>query len=200
MTGKQHTVRDLEDIRDERWETEGTYRFDRNRTCSEICSIDTPSPAVSGSLYIGRVPSYIHDPSVPYELTFTPPETPLPKWQDCVAISRSNFGELCEQPTATAPSVIGAFPVRLSELGHSGSIGIETSYLLAHSMTFTRSWRRRSVTTVGVFVCLSRLALSSWASKELRTRHTLTTPLDTPAIASFSASTMPPLARRHYGK
>jgi valyl-tRNA synthetase len=43
-----------------RWEAEGTYRFDRNRTRQEVYSIDTPPPTVSGSLHVGHVFSYTH--------------------------------------------------------------------------------------------------------------------------------------------
>ena len=43
-----------------RWETEGTYRFDRDHSRNEIFSIDTPPPTVSGSLHIGHVFSYTH--------------------------------------------------------------------------------------------------------------------------------------------
>src|ERR687897_964127 len=43
-----------------RWEQEGTYRFDRNRSRAEIYSIDTPPPTVSGSLHVGHVFSYTH--------------------------------------------------------------------------------------------------------------------------------------------
>jgi len=44
----------------DRWEAEGTYRFDRSRSRTEIYSIDTPPPTVSGSLHIGHVFSYTH--------------------------------------------------------------------------------------------------------------------------------------------
>ena len=50
----------LEDKWVERWESEGTYRFDRSRTREEIYSIDTPPPTVSGSLHVGHVFSYTH--------------------------------------------------------------------------------------------------------------------------------------------
>jgi valyl-tRNA synthetase len=43
-----------------RWETDGTYRFDRSRPREEIYAIDTPPPTVSGSLHIGHVFSYTH--------------------------------------------------------------------------------------------------------------------------------------------
>ena len=38
----------------------GTYRFDRTRPRSEVYSIDTPPPTVSGSLHVGHVFSYTH--------------------------------------------------------------------------------------------------------------------------------------------
>jgi valyl-tRNA synthetase len=44
----------------ERWETSGTYRFDRDRSRDEVYSIDTPPPTVSGSLHVGHVFSYTH--------------------------------------------------------------------------------------------------------------------------------------------
>jgi valyl-tRNA synthetase len=44
----------------ERWETGGTYRFDRHHSRDEIYSIDTPPPTVSGSLHVGHVFSYTH--------------------------------------------------------------------------------------------------------------------------------------------
>jgi valyl-tRNA synthetase len=44
-----------------RWESDGTYRFDRERLTREaIYSIDTPPPTASGSLHIGHVFSYTH--------------------------------------------------------------------------------------------------------------------------------------------
>ena len=44
----------------QRWEEQGTYRFDRSKTREEIYSIDTPPPTVSGSLHVGHVFSYTH--------------------------------------------------------------------------------------------------------------------------------------------
>jgi valyl-tRNA synthetase len=43
-----------------RWESDGTYRFDRTKTRDEIFSIDTPPPTVSGHLHIGHVMSFTH--------------------------------------------------------------------------------------------------------------------------------------------
>src|SRR4051812_22361023 len=50
----------LEDRWSERWEADGTYRFDRTRSRAEIYAIDTPPPTVSGSLHVGHVYSYSH--------------------------------------------------------------------------------------------------------------------------------------------
>jgi valyl-tRNA synthetase len=50
----------LEDKWVQRWESQGTYRFDRSKTREEIYSIDTPPPTVSGSLHVGHVFSYTH--------------------------------------------------------------------------------------------------------------------------------------------
>jgi len=47
-----------------RWEAEGTYRFDRTRSRSEVFAIDTPPPTVSGSLHVGHVFSFTHTDTV----------------------------------------------------------------------------------------------------------------------------------------
>jgi len=54
------TLDGLEDRWGERWEADGTYRFDPSRTRGDIYSIDTPPPTVSGSLHVGHVFSYTH--------------------------------------------------------------------------------------------------------------------------------------------
>ena len=42
------------------WKAADTYAFDRTRPRSEVYSIDTPPPTVSGSLHVGHVFSYTH--------------------------------------------------------------------------------------------------------------------------------------------
>ena len=54
------TLDGLEERWAERWDAGGTYRFDRSRPRSEVFSIDTPPPTVSGSLHVGHVFSYTH--------------------------------------------------------------------------------------------------------------------------------------------
>ncbi len=44
----------------QRWEDNGTFRFDRSKTRDQVFSIDTPPPTVSGSLHVGHVFSYTH--------------------------------------------------------------------------------------------------------------------------------------------
>jgi valyl-tRNA synthetase len=48
----------------EHWESEETYRFDRSRDRSEIFSIDTPPPTVSGSLHMGSVFGYVQTDAI----------------------------------------------------------------------------------------------------------------------------------------
>jgi valyl-tRNA synthetase len=58
------TLDGLEDKWIERWEAEGTYRFDRSKTRPDVYSIDTPPPTVSGRLHIGHVCSYTHTDTI----------------------------------------------------------------------------------------------------------------------------------------
>ncbi len=46
------------------WQEQGTYRFDRTKTRSEIYSIDTPPPTASGELHVGHVFSYTHPDTI----------------------------------------------------------------------------------------------------------------------------------------
>src|SRR5919205_3612748 len=53
------TLDGLEERWAERWEADGTYRFDRGSE-RPLYAIDTPPPTVSGSLHVGHVFSYTH--------------------------------------------------------------------------------------------------------------------------------------------
>ena len=47
-----------------RWAAAGTYEFDRAKPRTEVFSIDTPPPTVSGSLHAGSVFSYTHTDAI----------------------------------------------------------------------------------------------------------------------------------------
>src|SRR5579884_3271281 len=64
MASPQSTLDGLEARWGQRWEHDGTYRFDRSRARAEIYSIDTPPPTVSGSLHVGHVFSYTHTDAI----------------------------------------------------------------------------------------------------------------------------------------
>ncbi|MGH3992238.1 MAG: class I tRNA ligase family protein, partial [Pseudonocardiaceae bacterium] len=64
MASPQAALADLEARWGERWERDGTFRFDRSRVRAEIYSIDTPPPTVSGSLHVGHVFSYTHTDTI----------------------------------------------------------------------------------------------------------------------------------------
>jgi len=54
------TLDGLEHTWAERWDADGTFRFDRSKPREQIYAIDTPPPTVSGSLHVGHVFSYTH--------------------------------------------------------------------------------------------------------------------------------------------
>ncbi len=54
------SVEGLEAAWGERWESAGTYRFDRSRSRGAIYAVDTPPPTVSGYIHVGHVMSYTH--------------------------------------------------------------------------------------------------------------------------------------------
>ena len=58
------TLDGLEEKWGARWEADGTYRFDRTRERSEVYSIDTPPPTVSGSLHVGSVFGYVQQDTI----------------------------------------------------------------------------------------------------------------------------------------
>ncbi|HEU5301690.1 MAG TPA: valine--tRNA ligase [Acidimicrobiia bacterium] len=61
---KKPSLDGLEDAWSTRWEADGTYAFGGDRPRSEVFSIDTPPPTVSGSLHVGHVFSYTHTDTI----------------------------------------------------------------------------------------------------------------------------------------
>ncbi|MEV4812711.1 valine--tRNA ligase [Micromonospora avicenniae] len=58
------TLDGIEETWAHRWQEEGTYAFDRAKQRSDVYSIDTPPPTVSGELHMGHVFSYTHTDTV----------------------------------------------------------------------------------------------------------------------------------------
>ncbi len=58
------TLEGLEERWAERWEVDGTFRFDRSHTREQIFSIDTPPPTVSGSLHMGSAFGYVQTDAI----------------------------------------------------------------------------------------------------------------------------------------
>ena len=58
------TLDGLEDRWAAVWEDEGTYRYDPSATRSEVFSIDTPPPTVSGALHMGSVFGYVQTDAI----------------------------------------------------------------------------------------------------------------------------------------
>jgi valyl-tRNA synthetase len=58
------TLEGLEDRWAAAWDEAGTYRFDESATRTEVFSIDTPPPTVSGSLHMGSVFGYVQTDAI----------------------------------------------------------------------------------------------------------------------------------------
>ncbi len=57
-------IEGLEQKWSERWERDGTYRFDRQAQRAQVYAIDTPPPTVSGELHMGHAFSYTHPDTI----------------------------------------------------------------------------------------------------------------------------------------
>ena len=57
---KKPTLDGVEERWAQQWQADDTYAFDRSKSRSQVFSIDTPPPTVSGSLHVGHVFSYTH--------------------------------------------------------------------------------------------------------------------------------------------
>ena len=107
----------LEDRWDAVWEKRGTYRFDRSKARSDVFSIDTPPPTVSGSLHVGHVFSYTHTDTIARYQRMAGREVFYPMgWDDNGLPTerrvQNYFGVRCEpslphDPNFTAPTDAG---------------------------------------------------------------------------------------------
>ena len=114
----------LEDKWTARWETDGTYRFNRARPREEVFAIDTPPPTVSGSLHVGHVFSYTHTDIVARFHRMRGKEVFYPMgWDDNGLPTerrvQNYFGVRCDpslpyDPHFTPPEKPGKHPVSIS--------------------------------------------------------------------------------------
>ncbi len=58
------TIDGIEQKWSQQWDAQGIYQFDRTAERSQVFSIDTPPPTVSGSLHVGHVFSYTHTDTI----------------------------------------------------------------------------------------------------------------------------------------
>jgi valyl-tRNA synthetase len=108
----------------ERWDAEGTYRFDRTKSRDEIYSVDTPPPTVSGSLHVGNAFGYAQTDSIVRYRRMRGDEVFYPMgWDDNgLATERrvqNYYGVRCDpslpyDPDFTPPEKAGKDPIPVS--------------------------------------------------------------------------------------
>jgi len=106
------TIDGLDDKWSGTWDEQGTYTFDRTAERSEVFSIDTPPPTVSGSLHVGHVFSYTHTDTIARFQRMRGKEVFYPMgWDDNGLPTErrveNHFGVLCDP---TVPWVAGLEP------------------------------------------------------------------------------------------
>ncbi len=111
---RQPSLGGLEAKWGERWEAQGTYRFDRTKGRSEVFSIDTPPPTVSGSLHVGHVFSFTHTDVIARFQRMRGREVFYPMgWDDNGLPTerrvQNHFNVRCD-PAAVYSSSLGAMP------------------------------------------------------------------------------------------
>ncbi|MGH9044601.1 MAG: valine--tRNA ligase [Acidimicrobiales bacterium] len=93
-----------------RWSDDGTYSFDRTRQRSEVYSIDTPPPTVSGSLHLGTVFGYVQFDSIARFWRMSGKEVFFPiGWDDnglpTIRRVQNHYGVRCDPTLAYEPAL-----------------------------------------------------------------------------------------------
>ncbi len=163
------TLDGLEEKWSERWEAEGTYRFDRSAPRERVFAIDTPPPTVSGSLHIGHVFSYTQTDAVARFQRMRGKEVWYPMgWDDNGLPTerrvQNYFGVRCEpslpyDPGFTPPVTGGGLPKDQQPVACSRPNFVELCRRLSaeDERKFEQLWRRvglsvdwtRTYTTIG---------------------------------------------------
>ncbi len=139
----------LEKIWDERWEREGTYRFDRSKSRDEIYAIDTPPPTVSGSLHMGSVFGYVQTDSLARYHRMRGDELFYPMgWDDNGLPTERRvenyFGVRCDTSLPYDPSFSPPASPPKSKMGVSRANFVElcTTLTVEDERAFEQLWRR----------------------------------------------------------
>jgi len=95
---------------DSAWEQAGIYRFDRSKERSEVYSIDTPPPTVSGELHLGSVFGYVQVDSLARYKRMSGREVFYPMgWDDNGLPTerrvQNHFGVRCDPSLAYEPEL-----------------------------------------------------------------------------------------------
>ncbi|MGE0815445.1 MAG: valine--tRNA ligase [Vicinamibacterales bacterium] len=132
----------------ERWEQQGTYRFDRSRTRDEVYAIDTPPPTVSGSLHVGHVFSYTHTDIVARYMRMRGKAVFYPMgWDDNGLPTerrvQNYYGVRCDpalpyDPAFEPPSAPGKTPISVSR---PNFIELCTRLTIEDERAFEQLWR-----------------------------------------------------------
>ncbi len=101
----------------ERWEADGTYRFDRTAAPDDVFSIDTPPPTVSGSIHMGTVFGYTQTDAIARYQRMRGKAVFFPiGWDDNgLATERrvqNYYGVRCDPSPAVRPRLRAAVPRR----------------------------------------------------------------------------------------
>jgi valyl-tRNA synthetase len=133
----------------ERWEAEGTYRFDRRAARDQVYAIDTPPPTVSGSLHVGHVFSYTHTDTVARFQRMREREVFYPMgWDDNGLPTerrvQNYFGVRCDpglpyDPSFTPPERPGRDPMAISR---PNFVDLCERLTVEDEKAFEELWRR----------------------------------------------------------
>jgi valyl-tRNA synthetase len=138
----------LESKWDERWQAQGTYRFDRRKPREQVFSIDTPPPTVSGALHVGHVFSYTHTDVIARFKRMRGREVFYPMgWDDNGLPTerrvQNHFGVRCDPSQPYDPGFIGSTNAGAGGLRISRRNFVELCHRLTREdeQAFERMWR-----------------------------------------------------------
>jgi valyl-tRNA synthetase len=133
-----------------RWDSDGTYRFDRSRPRADVFSVDSPPLTVSGDLHIGHVLSYTHtDLVVRYQRMRGRSVFYPVAWDDNGLPTERRvqnvFGVRCEPALPYDPDFVPPStpdPRRTVPVSRRGFVELCQRQAVADEAVFAAAWRR----------------------------------------------------------